>query len=219
MDAHKPSSVLTPSVYLWKERESVHRGDGEFIFAYKGHVKTQSIFPSWVSPSPPAQCVGDSRCVFTVLPKGTALRTEGSELGWATQLLNYTVLVCWSSEGKWRASPDYQEDDVTAPELVITGENGGVEGHPGVASVWLQSVHIMLKSAPGVVGEQFLMLEKWQKKMLVFFWRAALNVHTVKIWDIKLVSPNVCSMTVHLNVFSSTHGVYLQWRTLVNGCF
>lgn len=36
------------------------------------------------------------------------------------------------------------------PELVITGGNGGVEGHPGVAFVWLQSVHVELKPALGL---------------------------------------------------------------------
>lgn len=33
-------------------------------------------------------------------------------------------------EGKWRTSPGGPEDDVTAPELVITGGNGGVKGSP-----------------------------------------------------------------------------------------
>lgn len=39
--------------------------------------------------------------------------------------------VLLSCEGKWRTSPGRPEDDVTAPELVITGGNGGVQGHPG----------------------------------------------------------------------------------------
>lgn len=34
----------------------------------------------------------------------------------------------WSWKGKWRISPGSPEDDVTAPELVITGGNGGVKG-------------------------------------------------------------------------------------------
>lgn len=58
------------------------------------------------------------------------------------------MLVCRSSEEKWRAG----RDDVTAPcdDVVITGGNGGVEGYPGVAFVWLQSVHVELKPALGL---------------------------------------------------------------------
>lgn len=47
--------------------------------------------------------------------------------------------VLWSWEGKWRTSP---EGDVTAPELVITGGNGGVKGHPVVVLMWLQHMYI-----------------------------------------------------------------------------
>lgn len=44
-----------------------------------------------------------------------------------------------SSEGKWRASP---QDDVTAPELVITGGNGGVKGSPrGRVCVVAKHIH------------------------------------------------------------------------------
>lgn len=42
-------------------------------------------------------------------------------------------------EGKWRTGPGNPEGDVTAPELVITGGNGGVKGHPGVVLVCTDS--------------------------------------------------------------------------------
>lgn len=45
-----------------------------------------------------------------------------------------------SWEGKWRSSPGNPEGDVTAPELVITGGNGGVKGHPGVMLVCLRRI-------------------------------------------------------------------------------
>lgn len=50
----------------------------------------------------------------------------------------------WSWKGKWRTNPGSPEDDVTAPELVIAGGNGGVKGHPGAV---LQRIYINLGDA------------------------------------------------------------------------
>lgn len=72
-----------------------------------------------------------------------------------------------AGRGKWRTTPGGPEDDVTAPELAITGGNGGFEGHSGVVFVWLQLIYmrlrdaLFLKEAQRVFRKQFLMAKYW----------------------------------------------------------
>lgn len=61
-------------------------------------------------------------------------------------------------------------DDVTAPELVISGGNGGVKGHPGSHLCGWESVYIkpgdahFLKQAQRIVTKQFLMTKYCREK-------------------------------------------------------
>lgn len=85
--------------------------------------------------------------VSSVLPKG--MEMDGSEVSQGELRGFQKYIQCWFA-GALRRNGGLGGMMSLLPELVITGGNGGVEGYPGVAFVWLQSVHVELKPALGL---------------------------------------------------------------------
>lgn len=74
---------------------------------------------------------------------------DGSEVSQG-ELRGFQKYIQWWFAGALRKNGGLGGMMSLLPELVITGGNGGVEGYPGVAFVWLQSVHVELKPALGL---------------------------------------------------------------------
>lgn len=125
------------SLYLSKERST-----GGFIHVSRGREESKSMV--WRLPLPVSLWLtADAFSQSCQRGRFAGEEEEGGRWGWVYADSSVTSKQTHQSwEWKWRTSAGSPEGDVTAPEWLISGGNGGVEGHPGVMLVWLQHVYI-----------------------------------------------------------------------------
>lgn len=142
--ACKQNSVHTPFTLSLKRGQQSTWAMGGLSVCLEV-TESQSIV---LETSSPCYFVTDCWGILPVLPKrtlgwGREGREGGGQWGWVYADSSATSKQSHPSwEGKWRTSAGSPEGDVTAPESLISGGNGGVEDHPGVASAWLQHINI-----------------------------------------------------------------------------
>lgn len=148
--------------------------------------------------------------------KGTAFRMEEGEVRVGKHKKKQ---VQWSLEGKSRAGQHGSGDDVTTPELVITGGNGGDEGHQRVALALLQSTSCKYRYTPSLSsnnehGSAWITRSSLKRFCLTFvhLFQTHGEAQTFVLPHVQL-----CENTGHVNVsMVYTYSKGLEW-TLVRG--